>query len=82
MARLAKYIIKTENAYHQSGIEEERKRIFNETANLRISYLKGKSRPEYKLVNDTIKEILVILGAKQNERGDFELPESLKENKQ
>lgn len=59
----------------QIGIEEERKRIFNETANLRISYLKGEGRPEYKLVNDTIKEIWLTLGAKQNERGDFYIEE-------
>lgn len=63
----------------QEAVERERERIFNETADLRIFYGKEENMPAYKLVNDTIRKIWVVLGAKQNKRGDFFLEDLQKE---
>lgn len=59
--------------------EEERERIFYETADLRIFYGKKENMPAYKLVHDTIRKIWLVLGAKQNKKGEWELSQPKKE---
>lgn len=62
----------------KEAVLAERTRIYDEVLEMRISYGKGEERPYEKGVNETVKKVMIALGATKDERGVWSLTTTVK----
>ena len=62
------------------AVKERNKELFNLTANTRIFYSRKDDMPYYNGANNAIKEFWKLLGAEQNDNGDWEILDKMKGN--